>query len=265
MLEIPLSDLPATFQDAVHIVRGLGLRYLWIDSLCIIQDDETDTSANVSSMASIYSNALFVLGAYRSSSSEKKSSPTGLLATSYDNSRGEAFANVENRDGSISKVQARLLKPHGHFCGVSRPLGYGVWSRAWAIQEQLLASRMVHFTEHELIWECRCKVSCECMELDRSAIKAASHKKAWFNKLIQKPMCDDLYKFWWYMLCKYSSRTFVSGSEVLLAISALARRMQQRDAGLYCAGMVSGQPSSGSFHILISHFVDTNQPSSVPS
>lgn len=240
-LEIPFHEMPSIFRDAIHIVRGLGIRYLWIDSLCIIQDDESDMLENVSSIASIYRNAFFVLGAYRPLCPQNNSSEVGLFSTLHDNLRGEPFAHVENLDGSVSQVRARLFrKPHGLFCGVSRPVGYGVRSRAWAMQEQLFASRMVHFTERELIWECRRLVGCECMELDcSSGIKVALHKKAWFNKLLEQPMGDDFYKFWWYMLSRYSGRTFARGWDVLLAISALARQMQQHGAGEYLAGMVS--------------------------
>jgi hypothetical protein len=118
------------FQDAVHIVRGLGVRYLWIDSLCIVQDGEQNISASVSSMTSIYINALLVIGAYRFSWPGKNRSSVGLWPT-LNSLPGEAVAHVENYDGSMSQVQARLLRNrHGHFCGVSRPMEYGVWS--WA-------------------------------------------------------------------------------------------------------------------------------------
>jgi hypothetical protein len=55
---IPWSSLSKTFQDALHITRALGMRYIWIDSLCIIQDDEEDFQKECSKMGQVYSNAI---------------------------------------------------------------------------------------------------------------------------------------------------------------------------------------------------------------
>ncbi|KAH6648112.1 heterokaryon incompatibility protein-domain-containing protein, partial [Truncatella angustata] len=51
------SQLPQTLQDAVTVTRSLGVRYLWVDSLCIIQDSEEDKSSELPMMASYYKNA----------------------------------------------------------------------------------------------------------------------------------------------------------------------------------------------------------------
>ncbi len=60
---IDIDDLPPTFRDAVTVVRKLGLRYLWIDSLCIIQKDLEDWQIESARMSSIFRNAYLVLGA----------------------------------------------------------------------------------------------------------------------------------------------------------------------------------------------------------
>ena len=52
---IPFEQLPQSFKDAVSITRGLGIQYLWIDSLCIIQDDVSDWETESSRMASVFS------------------------------------------------------------------------------------------------------------------------------------------------------------------------------------------------------------------
>lgn len=64
---IAIKELPKTFQDAIEITRGLGVHYLWIDSLCIIQDSEADWERESSKMASIYKNAYLTVAASRSS------------------------------------------------------------------------------------------------------------------------------------------------------------------------------------------------------
>ncbi|EGZ72613.1 HET-domain-containing protein, partial [Neurospora tetrasperma FGSC 2509] len=68
---IPLDRLPQTFADAVWVTRELGIRYLWIDSLCIIQDSPADWETESQKMGSIYEGATLTLGAaYARNSSE---------------------------------------------------------------------------------------------------------------------------------------------------------------------------------------------------
>jgi Heterokaryon incompatibility protein (HET) len=55
---IPISELPVLYQDAVTACRKLGTRYIWIDSLCIIQDQEQDWIHEASTMGRVYSNSL---------------------------------------------------------------------------------------------------------------------------------------------------------------------------------------------------------------
>src|SRR5207248_2982479 len=95
---IPLSDLPPTFRDAIAVTRTLRVRYLWIDSLCIIQDDRDDWAKESPKMGLIYTNAILTIAASaaRDSSCGLFSHRTGadgadLVSTAvpfYDSSRG---------------------------------------------------------------------------------------------------------------------------------------------------------------------------------
>lgn len=66
---IQWSELPRTFQDAITIVRALGVGFLWIDSLCIVQDDELDWKRESARMASVYSNSFINIAATGASDS----------------------------------------------------------------------------------------------------------------------------------------------------------------------------------------------------
>src|SRR5256885_16010047 len=59
---IPFSHFPKTFQHAILICRGLGVNYLWIDSLCIIQDSEEDWALQSARMTDVYSNSWLKIG-----------------------------------------------------------------------------------------------------------------------------------------------------------------------------------------------------------
>ncbi|KAJ3548776.1 hypothetical protein NM208_g850 [Fusarium decemcellulare] len=67
--DIPLEQLPRTFQDAITVTRRLGFAYLWIDSLCIIQGDEADWENESANMASVYANGTLNLAATYSTDS----------------------------------------------------------------------------------------------------------------------------------------------------------------------------------------------------
>jgi hypothetical protein len=68
MLGIPIESLPQTFLDAIIIVQKIGLEYLWVDSLCIIQDDRDDWEKESAKMAGIYQGAFLTIAATASSS-----------------------------------------------------------------------------------------------------------------------------------------------------------------------------------------------------
>ena len=56
--QIDVKALPKTFQDAIQVVRSLGYRYLWIDSLCIVHDDPDDFGKECIQMGKIYANSI---------------------------------------------------------------------------------------------------------------------------------------------------------------------------------------------------------------
>ncbi|KAF2652568.1 HET-domain-containing protein, partial [Lophiostoma macrostomum CBS 122681] len=128
---IPWEALPKTFQDAVDITRSLGFQYVWIDSLCIVQDDADDWEKHCATMATIYRNASLVLAATAS----------------------------EDSQGGLFRRRSTKIQPHeDHHNRSSMPL----LSRAWALQERLVSGAIVHFLDEEIIWECLEGYQCEC-------------------------------------------------------------------------------------------------------
>ena len=73
---IPFKNLPKTFQDTVELAQGIGIRYLWIDSLCIIQGDSRDWHSEAAKMGDVYRNAALVVAA-----SGAKDSSEGLFVS----------------------------------------------------------------------------------------------------------------------------------------------------------------------------------------
>lgn len=136
---ILLSDLPKTFADAVLITRRIQVRYLWIDSLCIVQDDRSDWENEAKLMAAIYQNSFLTISA--------TSSPD-CLGGCYTEDRdfGGASSLVKAADGQQYWVALRT--PRKDF---PKPL----LDRGWVFQETILSQRIVHFTSDQMFWQCK--------------------------------------------------------------------------------------------------------------
>lgn len=151
------DDLPATLRDAVVTTRHLGVRYLWVDAICILQATKShpgDFSDEAAFMEYIFSSAYCVLAA---SSAEDMHS--GFLQV------GKHLARKERR-----AVQAHSAESNGtvFICDTSddfqRDVVDGPLSkRGWVFQERALARRTIFFTDNQIYWECSDGFRCESM------------------------------------------------------------------------------------------------------
>jgi hypothetical protein len=147
--------LPKTFIEAITIAQDLGLRYLWIDSLCIIQDDEDDKSHEIARMSSIYTNSYITIAATHSESSMHGCYSTGSL-----NHQDYRLSLSKQHDATTVEMDLHVREKITHI-GEERAMT-PLLKRGWVCQERLLSPRVLHFCEKELIWECRESSSCQC-------------------------------------------------------------------------------------------------------
>jgi hypothetical protein len=137
---LPIELLPRTIQDAIIITQSLGIRYLWIDALCIVQDDQADKSSEINAMGMIYKSATLTIAAASSSSAKDgflQNRPPPLMCQL-------PFYLTDNEYGSIW-----LRKPsREHF---HEPLD----DRGWTLQESLLSPRILYYATKDLIWKCQ--------------------------------------------------------------------------------------------------------------
>lgn len=152
---IPWDSIPTTFKDAIIYALKCDINYLWIDSLCIIQDDASDWEMESSRMADIYQYASLTLAATSSSGDSQgcffKEKYEGHLEINLPQDVGTCRIAVRRPLKHWNNLTPTLLKKH-----------FPLLSRGWAFQERLLAPRILHFCESELIWECRETTTCEC-------------------------------------------------------------------------------------------------------
>ncbi|KAF2658117.1 HET-domain-containing protein [Lophiostoma macrostomum CBS 122681] len=167
------DSFPKTFQDAITIVRKLGIQYLWIDSLCILQDDIEDWRRESAKMASVYQKSHITIAATKSPNDTGGcySTPSPYHSDFRLSLRHPGITDVLS-DVYVRKKIVHFGNPHA-----VNPL----LTRAWVYQERLLAPRMLHFCERELVWECQELVSCEC-----TGYKPGVHLKKEYGAVVRR-------------------------------------------------------------------------------
>ncbi|EEU34983.1 uncharacterized protein NECHADRAFT_78531 [Fusarium vanettenii 77-13-4] len=223
------SQLPRTYRDTICVARLLGIPYVWIDSLCIIQDDGDDWARESSAMANIYENAYLTIAATSS-----KDSSGGLFST--QRVRQELVCGRRyGADGAPYLVAAVEDVPHPKLTDESRKLAqkWPLLTRAWVFQERLLSPRVVHFASPEMFWECREMSSCECGRLQESA-------KSHYEKTANDDSPQLMRKQWLEMVQSYSALNLSYADDKLPALSGVATKMSfRRSESRYLAGLWS--------------------------
>ncbi|CCT69239.1 related to tol protein [Fusarium fujikuroi IMI 58289] len=145
--KIDTDRLPKTFRDAIVVTRGMGIQYLWIDSLCIIQDDDIDWEQEAGKMEQVFSGAYCTISA-----TAAKSSLDGFLS---DRSP-RPYVHLDTKDGRLWICPA--IDDFRQDVDAAE-----ISTRGWVLQERLLSRRTIHFTSNQVYWECGEGVCCETL------------------------------------------------------------------------------------------------------
>lgn len=145
---IEFSKLPATFQDAVTVTRELGVRYLWIDSICIIQGPDGDFAQQSQRMEDVFSQAYCILAA-----SSARGQEDGFLKPR----KKRDYIQLE-RNNKPAVCVSEFVDDFDRYV-LKSPLN----QRGWVLQERALARRTIYFTSEQTFWECGSGVQCETM------------------------------------------------------------------------------------------------------
>lgn len=148
-MSIDFGELPAMFQHAVTSTRELGLDYLWIDSICIIQGQGGDFEQEAKRMEDVFSSAFCV------------------IAASSAHGQNDGFLTRRNQERQFLTFEAAGLPTLfvSHFMDnfskdvLEAPLN----KRGWVLQERALARRTIYFTDRQTYWECGRGVRCETL------------------------------------------------------------------------------------------------------
>ncbi|KAK8040027.1 hypothetical protein PG993_008438 [Apiospora rasikravindrae] len=212
---IPFDRLPKTFRDAVAVTRQLGIRYLWIDSICIIQGDQADWEAEAQKMGDVFRFAYCTLAASSAESSIKgfANDPTGKAprtrrkVAALTTSGGSKLYLCRNIDNFQDHVEGSVLA-----------------SRGWVFQERALSRRTLHFTSTQLYWECGEGVHCETLGKLQNA-KAALMGDAQFPKSALQYFKGGRIILFQHVYRTYSKLAFTNWTDRAVALLGLESRL----------------------------------------
>jgi hypothetical protein len=233
---IPWKELSKTFQDAICITRKLGYGYIWIDSLCIIQNDHLDWETEAKNMGSIYEGAVVTIAALKA----------------HDGTEG-CFIDTEGLEGKEVLISKDLpYRPTG-ICVQRRPghiqfsdimthdYGTPLFKRAWTLQEELLSKRVIYFSDDEVVWQCWSKIDCQCgwIEKDFKSLQLQSSKTGYATVLSSESEKPKSTAEWSRIVMQYSGRALTKETDRFPALSGLAKAFQRPSTGRYVAGLWS--------------------------
>ncbi|KAF5591751.1 hypothetical protein FPCIR_6031 [Fusarium pseudocircinatum] len=237
MSKIEWESLPATFKDAVTVCRSMNVKYLWIDSLCILQSFAEITPSELeatrhdfaqenSNMARTYQNSHFTISADLSDHMD-----SGFFSRDPVH---EYKKDVITDDGGVASVYIR--KPLNHYHDAIPSLE----TRGWTLQEFLLPPRVLHFDAFDITWRCKTCTTCGCGHLDRRKRHQAPWHRFHFIERAARPPPDNEQRAreWWEQVVhEYTSRQLTNPADKLPALSGLAQQRKQVRGGVYLAGL----------------------------
>lgn len=230
LVNLPLSDLPDSFRQAVFVCRRLGVRYLWIDSLCIIQDDDADWKREGADMDNVYANAWFTIAMHQSTRGEMPFQDIELRVGDQS-----TIVHVRRIPELLDIVQTEVIAPAvGYVHELADNKHWNkVTQRGWCFQERVLSTRMVHFTEHEYLYEERGQVrTCQCNRHFGWGLGFAGALPRWPTEQ------ERNHNAWSTLVQQYTQRMFGYPSDLLPGFAGIAERFGgKRDLGRYVAGL----------------------------
>ena len=217
--QINVRELPKHFKEAMETARRLGVQYVWIDSLCIIQNDNEDWKRESKNMGNSYYNALLNIAISRA--------PDG---------RYGCFTKRDYLHIQPCRIEAKWTDHpsstlYGHDPNLwNRSISdTPLFPRAWVTQETVLAPRVLYFGRHQMLWECMSLQACELWPGGiprRTDIKLSIHPISILNDqfMVHEEPSTALYQLWDKFVKQYSRAdlTFPE-KDKLYAISGLAR------------------------------------------
>jgi hypothetical protein len=226
LVDIPHHRLPQTFKDAVQVTRALKIDYIWIDSLCIVQDSVVDWRRESCRMSQIYGNSYINIAA----------------SSATDPGQGCFLRPQDMRDALSTEV---IIAGQNHGCEFyNHENSYSLavekshlLTRAWALQEKLLPARTLHLGHRGAYWECRSGAGLECLPvLTTTRAIGGSGLAALVSNLAEGDK-RGVSMSWQRVVSTYSSANLTMSRDKLPALAGIAQQFGKYKHCEYLAGV----------------------------
>ena len=247
---IPFGEFPKSFQDAIVITKRLGFQYLWIDSLCIIQDSKADWASEAARMGTVYKHAAITISANVAANCH-----AGILQQRNIDTIIE-LPCVDTDAGITGHLQVRI-NTEPDYTDEPPSEGYDFTSkRGWTLQEDRLAPRTLRFTKWGKQWVCHtaylderrpyATASSSGDAPDKIDAVYASYILPSYDRSqdeIESTITDirqhgqNTERLWSALLTEFLKRSLTYASDIFPSLSGLAREIQKMNKLEYVAGL----------------------------
>lgn len=238
---IPLSSFPLTLRDGIVVVNQLGLSYLWIDAVCIIQDDEADKDDEIPQMRRIFSNAHCTIIAATAAHCH-----AGFIHRRYLPSIPELCVPYP---GPVENGQMILTQHVPDGWTLYDPLEDPINERAWTLEERLLSPRRLIFSKSHLRWLCESSEytnggdvedrkfpsSIKYLQIERLPPQLSPRIDT--LTIAQASFSHDIWYSWLGIVLEYNLRALTKSKDKLRAIGGIADLYHLKTGDKYCAGL----------------------------
>lgn len=225
MIGIECTNLPSVVLDAISITAVLDFKYIWIDSLCIIQDDAQDWDEESARMCAIYEGAYLTIAASSAESADVS------LAERYHRHEPTFFRCRQSATSDNGKVSTIFQLASREECeygfhnedAVRRPDREPLHDRGWTLQEAILSTRVVFYTPTELQWQCQAIQICQCQippPTKPGVIATRAHIRGDPGRSRQP---HEIFAAWDRIVETYTERLLTNPDDKMPALSGLAQ------------------------------------------
>ncbi|KFA51390.1 hypothetical protein S40293_03230 [Stachybotrys chartarum IBT 40293] len=237
--EIPETSLPTKYLEAIRITKALGFQYIWIDSLCIIQDSAEDWKREAKKMSAVYGrsscNISYVYPSSHASTKQHLRDPRISLPCRLF----QSSTPLESDTTPSLVVQTTDRPLVRHWSANSFKVSWPLLSRAWVFQERLLCPRNIYYGSDILYWECS-----EGVEDDfYGPVILSEGSKAEFHSVFDlqdKPTSHSIkapIEQWFSMIQSYRLNSLTFETDRIMAFAGIARAIQLQTKYIYLAGI----------------------------
>jgi hypothetical protein len=233
------KKLPKTFREAIRVCRELGIEYLWIDSLCIIQDQasQEDWAEEAPKMGLVYGNSVLTIFA-----ADAADSTEGCFRDRLGLLFWPCPIVLFGQQCYVSRYPTDREEKGGDAGDINPTPRLPLNERAWVLQEQILSRRSLIFTHDRLVWRCATMSTNEKYPfgMPHAPDTASDNHRllhCLVNQIEQSSSDVDVYTCWYRMVQTFTARNITYQDDRLPAIAGIANKFAAIANDTYHAGL----------------------------